>query len=616
MIGADTLWNDRIMHGIKFWPAGLLGVLICALPPMANAVDVDAGTPYGARTEVAQRHGPYPWNYDGVLPRTERPALVAGACASTAPTPRVLIAGDSWAQYMWDDDVHNAVLDRFGQADKLAVSRSLGSNPGPDHDGSEYAVSGSEAREWVDTARYPWIANTVAELSAKPSIDMVMFSLGGNDVLAGKSGGGWYKDMDLDVPGSEQALFDRILSDSAMITDAFKAVRPELDVLVSSYEYPNFNVAFGTCWLYACPKRKDLSRDPDNDLITDAQLNGMMLDVEFVRMGWTNADSRLYFDHGVGAMHHYYGDGSSAPGILPRPGQAAPDYLPFPAGNPDRPSLRANFRTVAFLGADPIHLNADGYRYKAAVQTESHFFPRFRGPVSRTLTSLGGEFDGWSNGTSAGSGGIRVGSQSGSLIHGIVSFDTSEIPGDAQIEAASLYLLQDNRSGTNPFIAGQLGTPRLDVAASFGAPEVEAGDASAPADVSDVGCFVGSANDRYHALRVDLEASALAAIQRDGITQFRLQFSTATSSAAMVTFNTGDAPLARGPEFRQVVHQISEEQPDGSFVIRDVTATALVHRGLVEVLGSARPILDIRYTVGDAVFSDGFEIDAGPERHH
>ena len=40
-----------------------------------------------------------------------------------------------------------------------------------DYTGPEYAVGGSEARQWADTANYPWIANTVAALNADPTVD-------------------------------------------------------------------------------------------------------------------------------------------------------------------------------------------------------------------------------------------------------------------------------------------------------------------------------------------------------------------------------------------------------------------------------------------------------------
>lgn len=550
--------------------------------------------------------GRYPWNYQGTLPRAAQPAYIAGNCPSTQPQPRVLIAGDSWAQFMWDDNAHNLVFDKFGHADKRAVSRSLGSNPGTGHSGPEYAISGSEAREWVNTASYPWIANVVAELVALPSIDLVMFSLGGNDILAGKSGGGWYKQMDLDVAGAEAALFARILADSTTISEAFLAVRPQLEVLVSSYEYPNFNVSALWCWIYACPKREDLSRDPANARVTDVELNGMILDVEALRIAWTNAHPRLHFDHGVGEMHHYYGDGQSAPGVLPRPGQQAPDYAPFPAGAPASPTLRSNFRTNLGISADPIHLNAAGYLYKVGVQTETHLFQRFRGPVALTLHSQGAGRDGWTDGVNSGSDFVVVGDTGSQLIHGIVSIDTSSIPVGAQITAASLYLLRQDGSGSNPFVSGNLGTPRLDVVSgSFGAPQVEVSDFNAPATASNAGCFVGSAGGTYHAVRVDLNADGLAAIQAGGLTQFRVSFSNTDPGLNRVRFSSGDAPAAGAPQLLHTVEYVDERQPDGSIITREQRGSVVEHRGLVEVLGSARPFLDIQYQ--QPLLRDGFE---------
>src|SRR5512145_3272042 len=44
------------------------------------------------------------------------PALVPAALL----TPRLLLAGDSWAQYMWDDGSHNDLFDRFGHGEKRA----------------------------------------------------------------------------------------------------------------------------------------------------------------------------------------------------------------------------------------------------------------------------------------------------------------------------------------------------------------------------------------------------------------------------------------------------------------------------------------------------------------
>ncbi len=517
--------------------------------------------------------------------RPVNPDAKAPLAAPPGAVPRVLLAGDSWAQYMWDDGSHNDIFDRFGQADKLALSRSLGSDPGPGYTGPEYAISGSEARQWVDTANYPWISNMVAALQANPTIDYVMLSIDGNDMLAGKPDGGWYKDMDLDVPGSEAALFDRIHQDTQAIIDSALAVRPNLKVLLSSYDYPNFNVGFW-CFVYACPKRRDLSRDPTNDLITDQEINQMMVTVESQRIGWVNADPRVLYDNAVGLMHYFYGDGISAPRTLPRPGETPPGYLPFPGGNPLRPTLRSNFRKPNNIDADPIHLNYDGYQYKIANQTEFTFFPAFRGEPTATLFAAGGADDGWTDGTATGTEGVRVGDNGVAPVHGILTFDTSGIPDGATIETASIYILRKGAAGTDPFTSGAQGAPVVDVArGTFGAAAVEPGDATAPADAPDAGTVVGSARADGYAIRVDLDASGLAAINDQGLTQIRLSFPTPSPDtvADYVLFQDGDA----GPP----------------------AATGLPT--VADVVGTAAPFLDVTYSVTTAVGEPGTVI-SGP----
>jgi hypothetical protein len=481
-------------------------------------------------------------------------------------TPRLLLAGDSWAQYMWDDASHNEQFDRYGHAEKRAVSRSLGSDPGPGYTGPEYAISGSEARQWANTASYPWIANMVADLQANPTIDRVLLSIGGNDVLAGRSGGGWYKQMDLDVPGSEAALFEQIRVHTLQIVDAALAVRPDLRVIVSSYDYPNFNTG-ALCFLYACPKRQDLSRDPNNALITDQELNAMMVGVEQRRIGWTNAHARSDFDDAVGLMHYRYGDGVSPPLTLPRPGQTPPDYSPFPGGNPQRPSLRANFRNAA----DPIHLSVQGYEYKIVHEIEGLFLPLFRGDAAATFFSKGGAEDGWTDGVTTGTTAIRLGDNGAAPLHGLISIDTSPLPDNAQITQARLYLSRESLTGTNPFTSGALGTPSVDVqTGSFGAAAVEASDATVPATAAGAGWAIGSALANGAALGIELEPAGLAAINRTGRTQFRVSFPQTGSSAGAdyVAMSDGDVTA-----------------PPGGFPT------------LGAYMGTSRPFLDVAYTL-------------------
>lgn len=497
--------------------------------------------------------------------------------------PRLLVAGDSWAQYMWDDGSHNDIFDKFGHGDKRAFSISRSDDPGPGYTGPEVAIGGSEARQWADTANYPWIANMVAALQANPTIDTVLLSIGGNDVLAGKSDGGWYKDMDLDVPGSEAAFFQQLEQNTMTIINAALAVRPTLRAMLSSYDYPNFNVGL-LCFVSACPMRRNLSRDPVNDLITDAEINAMLVQIESLRIGWANTNARILYDHSVGLMHYYYGDGVSPPGALPHPGQTPPAYLPFPGGNPLRPSLRSCFRRPGGLDIDPIHLDYEGYQYKITNETQARFFPEFRGEVTASVFAAGGAQDGWCDGAVSGTDGVRVGRIDAVRVFGIVSFDTAAIPENATITGAALYLHRQSAQGTNPFTSGALGMPQVDIAhGSFGNPAVEPADATAAADAVNAGAVFGSAKTNGYAIRIEIDAAAFGAIHTGGTTQFRLGFATAGAGTGVdqVMFADGD-------------------------MTTPVSATLPT---LSHLLGTGAPLLDVTYelpvAVGDS--NDGVE---------
>ncbi|WP_394758648.1 T9SS type A sorting domain-containing protein [Flavobacterium sp.] len=492
--------------------------------------------------------------------------IIAQVCPTNVKQKKVLLAGDSWAQYMSDDGTYNKIFDKMGHGDKIIAGRSLGSNPGANYTGTEYAISGSEAREWADRARYPWITNVINEITANPSIETVILCIGGNDILAAKSGGGWYKDMNLDVPGSEAALFATIRTNTFVIINAILAAHPNVKIVLSSYDYPNFNVNALLCGFYACPKRRDLSRDPNTALITDAELNQMMVTVERERATWINLEPRLSFANAVGLSHYYYGDGVSAAGTLPLPIQVAPFPTNSYGGNLVRPTLRSNFRSTA----DPIHLNAAAYEYKIIHETVNTFMPKFRGVVTSTIFSTGGTQDGWTTGTTTGTTAVRVGDlAAGQSYKGILNFDTSSLPDDATVNSVSLYMIRKNANLTNPFVSGSLGLPKIDIKnGEFGTVSIENTDFSAQATATDSGCFYGTVTANDYTLRIDLNAAGIAAMNKTGNTQFRISFPNTNANADYIDFNTGNA----------------------------VVDTNILTVGLAEYMSNAKPFLDINYT--------------------
>ena len=435
-----------------------------------------------------------------------------------------------------------------------------------------------------------------------------MLSIGGNDVLAGRSDGGWYKDMDLDLPGSEAVLFGQIEDHTFSIIDAALAERPGIDVLLSSYEYPNFDVGWLTCWVYACPKREDLSRDPDNDLITNAELNQMMISVETDRQLWTQGNDRLIYDNGIGLMHYHYGDGQSGPGILPAPQST----FPFtPGGNPQLPTLRENFR----IAGDPIHLDFDAYQFKLKHQMDHYFFDRFRGTPDATFFSEGGDRDGWVDviANTTGTQGIRMGDagvfSANNNWYGLLSFDTQSLPDNAVVTGASIYLQRSGEgSGSNPFGLEDR-QPHLDLKTGvFGSSElVELADAIDAADFEDAGCFHGEADDDYYAIRIDLRPEALPFLNTTGRTQFRLYFDEADFSSNYVHFFDGsengltsEDVAARPASDRQIVRverEVEQLRSDGSTEQKTISINVLEHRGLAELLGTTAPMLDVTYNL-------------------
>ena len=491
--------------------------------------------------------------------------LNAQICPSNSAQNKVLLAGDSWAQYMSDDGTYNKIFDKFGHADKDLVGPSLGSNPGPGYTGTEYAISGSEAKHWADRDNYPWITNVINAITANPSIETVILSIGGNDILAAKSGGGWYKDMDLDAPGSEAALFNTIKANTFVIINAILEAHPNVEIVLSSYDYPNFNTGL-LCFAYACPKRNDLSRNATTDLITDAELNQMMITVETERITWLALEPRLKFANAIGLSHYYYGDGTSAAGTLPLPQQTPPYSTSFYGGNNQNPTIRSNFRNTA----DPIHLSSAAYEYKIIHQTMNNFMPKFRGQVTSTIFSSGGTQDGWVNNTTSGTTEVRVGDGGvGQIYKGILSFDTSSIPDDATVNSLSLYMIRKGSSSTNPFTSGSLGAVNLEIkTGTFGTINIENSDFSATADATNAGCFQGSVSSNGFALRIDLNEAGIAAVNKTGNTQFRISFPNTNANANYIDFNTGNATV-------------------------DTTLTTV---GLAEYMNNAKPFMDIKYT--------------------
>ena len=251
-------------------------------------------------------------------------AVVWPSIRAAAGDPEILIVGDSWARQVFDDGSLTTALDAAGHPEIGVL-------------GEQTAISGSTASEWAQASMLQILTE---ELADNPAIEVVVVFIGGNDFLEGMSGGGWYVGMD---PAAKEALFANIESDIATLVDHVLGLGPGIEVVLSSYDYPNFVETLDGLLGFICrPLWEDLGEP------TPAQINdtALLLYDRYEAIAATRP--RVVSVPHWGLMQRLYGYPSVGigPGELELPGDVS---LPSPP------------QAMRTLGADCFHLKAAGY---------------------------------------------------------------------------------------------------------------------------------------------------------------------------------------------------------------------------------------------------------------
>ncbi|MEO1085111.1 MAG: SGNH/GDSL hydrolase family protein [Acidobacteriota bacterium] len=250
------------------------------------------------------------------LPLQAQPMLDGAAGA----TERVLLVGDSWTEFMWVNRTMRDVFADNGRPDIVEV-------------GGPTTISGSTAAEWSQPSNLQLITDALA---ASPTIDIVQLTIGGNDFLDGQPGGGWFVGM---TSAEFDAMAARIQSDAQVVIDHILGLDPDIQILLSLYDYANFED--GT--LIGCSGRWGDLGQP-----TPRQLNQATLDLE-AAISSLGDDPRVTLIGHAGLMQFTFG----FPGDNIPPGQL------LPPGDLDRPSPEESM--FFFFVPDCIHLSPDGY---------------------------------------------------------------------------------------------------------------------------------------------------------------------------------------------------------------------------------------------------------------
>ncbi len=462
---------------------------------------------------------------------------------SCPPTDRILWVGDSWAEIQWDNLILTDVLNQFGFHDK----REYDDDPTGGIDPNQTAISGMTALAAADPGQYNYPLRIANTLAAKPEIDIVLISLGGNDMI----GGGWFAQGYPTYHNNVVANNTAIVANINTIAQAALAARPDVEVVIYGYDYVGL-------WEYVLRNIGNLAdpivatwvftwgNPPAGDFYDD------LLDLETRKKALADGDPRIYYINNLGTMQNIHGHDTAnwGIGITPRP-----DGTNFPATPSASIVGQGRVGTDRFgepvgvqiwrSNTDWIHLSDAAYKELLINATTQYFLGKFRGVPTGTFTSIGND-----DGFVLSSGGVdstqlRMGTQSSVSARSILSFDTSTIPTGATITRASLYYLRSAASGTNPFTSGAQGEPRIDVKNTFfgGTSLMEPADWSDAATATDVGCFAGTVPSNSYLIRVDLEATGLAAIAKGpgALTQLRAYFQNTSGTNNHVSFADGTA---------------------------------------------------------------------------
>ncbi len=255
---------------------------------------------------------------------------------------RVLVVGDSWARFLWTNQSLRTAFATNGHSHIL-------------EEGETTTISGTTAAEWTAPDKLQLITDALA---ANPEVEVVQLTIGGNDFLDGQPTGGWYVGM---PPSEFDLLSTRIQDDLTTVINHILQIDPELDILISLYDYVNFvDYGFPFSLLYCDQMFSDMNSP--NPLQVNTAMAALTDDLIAFADGLPGVDLR----HHTGLMQYLFGI----------PGVAAP-YTLLPPGDPNHPSPASAM--LQGVGADCIHLSETGYYGVAEHLWWTYYFEYFGG---------------------------------------------------------------------------------------------------------------------------------------------------------------------------------------------------------------------------------------------
>jgi len=406
------------------------------------------------------------------------------------PTEKMMVIGDSWAFFSWSGNSYNENLNRFGLSDVECYSTV------------SLAVNGAEASDYfTDPTR---VTELKTYINSNPNLKAVHFSLGGNDMM-----GTWNNSMT-----NQQAsdVLDVIFTDIKSGIDSVLAINPDLDILLSGYDFPNFSETVGALPALLQSQHPFYSTWTNMGQPTPTEINDMLIVAtqRFIDSAavWQNVS----FVNNLGLMQNIYGQTNSSFGNY------AANTAPVPGGFPDKPTPT---EALNFSGNDSFHLNDASYELFIKRHFENYYWNYFRASDISFNADLSTN-NGWLSSTTESNGSIKIGNDASNNINSILSFNTTTMPNDKQAMSASVYIQRSALLGSNITIEDLT----VSIKTGFFGDNIslDAGDFNDAGAVSAVSCVYGDVSQDEMWLRIDLDPSLLPFINRYGTTQLKLSY--------------------------------------------------------------------------------------------
>lgn len=407
---------------------------------------------------------------------------------------KIMVMGDSWAFFSWQGDSYNENLKRFGFTDIKAESNIY------------LSVNGTRASNFFnDSNRKDAVQEFIATHS---ELEFVHFSLGGNDFL-----GEWNKNM---TTQQEDSLLNFIVFEIRESLDTVFSYNPDLSILFSGYDYPNFAETVGTLspsFIQELHPFFDLWDDMGQP--THIELNELVLKAINIFEDSIATWDNVSFVNNLGLMQNLYGQTSNL-GAAPY-GTYPANTAPVPGGFPTYPSPLA---ALNFDGLDAFHLNDNAYEKFIKRHFEEFYWEELRN-AENTIYANDTSLNSSISENSIDQDNLIIGNILANKSKSILTFNIENLSEDSILDA-SIFIQRNNLVGTN--LNNEELT--LDIKNNYfgSSVNIELEDFDNESDTSAIACTYGTVSKNDFWYRIDLPDYFLSFINKEGTTQFRLEY--------------------------------------------------------------------------------------------